>query len=286
MEKGRSVAGRTIVITGASDGVGAAAAKRLNRSGENVVIVGRSPQKTKAVAAELGADYLLADFAELAQVRELADQLLARYPRIDVLANNAGGLMGERQVTVDGHEKTFQVNHLAPFLLTTLLLDRLVESRASVLNTSSVGNKLYGHVDVDDLDAEHGYRALKAYGDAKLENILFTKELHRRYHSAGISTAAFHPGNVASNFGDESGSRMIRTAYRTPIKHLALIGPEKGSDLLVWLASATPGQDWTSGEYYSGHSIAKANKQAYDPELARELWDRSATMITTTRPEG
>ena len=280
------MAGRTIVITGASDGVGAAAAKRLSRSGENVVVVGRSPQKTRAVADELGADHLLADFAEIAQVRELAEQLLTRYPRIDVLANNAGGLMGERQVTVDGHEKTFQVNHLAPFLLTTLLLDRLVEARATVLNTSSVGNKLYGNVDIDDLDATRGYRALKAYGDAKLENILFTKELHRRYHSAGISTAAFHPGNVASNFGGESSSRMIRIAYRTPIKHLALVGPEKGSDLLVWLASARPGQDWTSGGYYSGHSIAKANKQAYDSDLARELWNRSAAMIATTAREG
>ncbi|MGA3256920.1 MAG: SDR family NAD(P)-dependent oxidoreductase [Mycobacterium sp.] len=275
------MAGRTIVITGASDGLGAAAAKRLSRSGEDVVVVGRSPQKTKAVATELGADYLVADFADLAQVRALAEQLLARYPRIDVLANNAGGFMGEREVTVDGHEKTFQVNHLAPFLLTTLLLDRLVESQASVLNTSSLGNRIFGHVNIDDLDAERGYRASKAYGDAKLENILFTKELHHRYHAAGISTAAFHPGSVASNFGNEAGSRMIRLVYHTPLKHLSLIGPEQGSDLLVWLASARPGEAWTSGEYYSSHSIARANKQAYDPELARELWDRSAKMIAS-----
>ena len=275
------MAGRTIVITGASDGLGAAAARRLSRSGEDVVVVGRSPQKTKAVATELGADYLVADFADLAQVRALAEQLLARYPRIDVLANNAGGFMGQREVTVDGHEKTFQVNHLAPFLLTTLLLDRLVESQASVLNTSSLGNRIFGHVNIDDLDAERGYRASKAYGDAKLENILFTKELHHRYHAAGISTAAFHPGSVASNFGNEAGSRMIRLVYHTPLKHLSLIGPEQGSDLLVWLASARPGEAWTSGEYYSSHSIARANKQAYDPELARELWDRSANMIAT-----
>jgi NAD(P)-dependent dehydrogenase (short-subunit alcohol dehydrogenase family) len=141
----------------------------------------------------------VADFTDLAQVRALAEQLLA-----------AGGFMGEREVTVDGHEKTFQVNHLAPFLLTTLLLDRLVESQARVLNTSSLGNRISGHVNIDDLDAERGYRASKAYGDAKLENILFTKELHHRYHAAGISTAAFHPGSVASNFGNEAGSRMIR----------------------------------------------------------------------------
>jgi len=274
------VADRTLVITGASDGVGAAAATRLSRSGENVVIVGRSEEKTAAVAARLGADHFVADFADLSQVRALAKQLLERYPRIDVLANNAGGFMGRREVTADGHEKTFQVNHLAPFLLTTLLLDRLVESGATVLNTSSVGNKLFGRVDIDDLDAEHGYRASRAYGDAKLENILFTRELHRRYHGAGISTAAFHPGNVASNFGSEAQDWWIRAAYRTPIRHLALIGPERGSDELVWLASATPGVDWVSGEYYVNHKVARANPRAYDPVLARELWDRSLEMVS------
>jgi NAD(P)-dependent dehydrogenase (short-subunit alcohol dehydrogenase family) len=274
------VAERTIVITGASDGIGAAAAARLSRSGDNVVVVGRSEPKTAAVAAHLGADHLVADFADLSQVRALAKQLLERYPRVDVLANNAGGFMGHREVTVDGHEKTFQVNHLAPFLLTTLLLDRLVECGAAVLNTSSVGNKLFGRVDIDDLDAQNGYRDSKAYGDAKLENILFTRELHRRYHGAGISTAAFHPGNVASNFGAEARAWWIRAAYRTPIRHLALIGPERGSDELVWLASATPGVDWVSGEYYVNHKVARANPRAYDPLLAQQLWDRSLEMVS------
>jgi NAD(P)-dependent dehydrogenase (short-subunit alcohol dehydrogenase family) len=188
-------------------------------------------------------------------------------------------LMGERQVTVDGHEKTFQVNHLAPFLLTVLLLDRLIESGASVLNTSSVGNRVFGKVDITDLESERGYRAIKAYGDAKLENILFTKELHRRYHGAGISTVAFHPGNVASNFGNESASKVISLAYRTPLGKLALIGPEQGSDELVWLASATPGVDWISGAYYDKHKIGKANKQADDPVLAEQLWERSLDMV-------
>jgi NAD(P)-dependent dehydrogenase (short-subunit alcohol dehydrogenase family) len=273
------MAQRTIVVTGASDGLGAAAAKRLSRSGEHVVVVGRSPQKTAAVAADIGADHLVADFADLAAVRALADELLARYPRIDVLANNAGATMGERHITVDGHEKTFQVNHLAPFLLTTLLLDRLIEARASVVNTSSVANRIYSRFDIDDLESEHGYRPQRAYGNAKLANILFTRELHRRYHDAGISTAALHPGGVASNFGSESKSRAIRFTYHTPLKNLALITPEQGSDLLVWLVCATPGEDWTPGEYYSGRSIGKPHEQAYDPDLARELWDRSAAMI-------
>jgi NAD(P)-dependent dehydrogenase (short-subunit alcohol dehydrogenase family) len=275
------MAGRTIIITGASDGIGAAAAARLSRSGENVVVVGRSEPKTTAVAAGLGVDYFVADFTDLSQVRRLAEQLLQSYPRIDVLANNAGRFMKRREVTVDGHETTFQVDYLAPFLLTTLLMDRLVESRATVLNTSSVVNRLFGRVDIDDLDAARGYRALRAYGDAKLEMILFTKELHRRYHAAGISTAAFHPGDVATNFGNESRTWWIRTAFRGPIKRLALVGPEQGSDELVWLASSTPGTDWKSGEYYANHRIARANPRAYDPVLARELWERSLAMVAS-----
>lgn len=272
------MAGRTVIITGASDGIGAAAAARLSRSGENVVVVGRSEPKTTAVAARLGADYFVADFTDLSQVRRLAEQLLASYPRIDVLANNAGRFTGRREVTADGHETTFQVDYLAAFLLTTLLMDRLVESSARVLNTSSVVNKL-GRVNIDDLDAARGYRALRVYGDAKLEMILFTKELHRRYHAAGISTAAFHPGDVATNFGNVSRTRWMRTAFRGPIKYLALIGPEQGSDELVWLASSTPGTDWKSGEYYADHKIARANPRAYDPVLARELWERSLAMV-------
>ncbi|KJE19585.1 short-chain dehydrogenase of unknown substrate specificity [Frankia torreyi] len=273
--------GRTIVITGASDGIGAAAARRLSRAGESVVVVGRSPQKTAAVAAELGADHFVADFADLAQVRALAAELLARYPTIDVLANNAGGIMArERQLTVDGHELTFQVNHLAPFLLTTLLLDRLVESQARVLNTSSIGNKLLGKVDIDDLDAERTFRASKAYGDAKLENILFTRELHRRYHERGISTAAFHPGAVASSFSSGSGSPVMRVFYGSALKHVFLISPDKGADQLVWLATSKPGSDWQSGQYYVKRKIGSANKQADDADLARQLWERSEAMIT------
>lgn len=272
---------RTIVITGASDGLGAAAAGRLTRSGENVVVVGRSPTKTAAVATPLGADYFVTDFADFAQVRELAANLLERYPRIDVLANNAGVTMGaDREVTGDGHEKTFQVNHLAPFLLTTLLLDRLIDSRASVINTSSFANR-FSAIDFEDLDALGTYRGPIAYSRSKLMNILFTKELHRRYHAAGIATAAFHPGPVASNFSADAGLRAFGLLYQTPLKHVLLIGPEKGSDQLVWLASATPGTNWVSGEYYVKHKPGRTNKQAADPALAEQLWERSLDMIST-----
>lgn len=272
------MAGRTIVITGASDGVGAAAAKRLSRSGEDVVVVGRSPQKTAAVADALGADSFVADFADLAQVRDLAQRLLDAYPRIDVLANNAGGMMNTRETTVDGFEKTFQVNHLAPLLLTTLLLDRLVQCRASVLNTSSMANK-FVRTGFDDLDAVQKQNGSVAYSSSKLANILFTKELHRRYHGAGISTAAFHPGPVASNFSAEVDNPMFGVIYRSPLRHLALIGTEQGSDELVWLASATPGVDWRSGEYYYKHKVAKANKLADDAGMAERLWENSLELL-------
>jgi NAD(P)-dependent dehydrogenase (short-subunit alcohol dehydrogenase family) len=267
---------RTIVITGASDGIGAAAARALSRAGDQVVIVGRSPAKTAAIAAELGADFFVVDFARLDEVRALAAELLARYPRIDVLANNAGGIMGERETTVDGHEKTFQVNHLAPFLLTTLLIDRLVASKARVINTSSVANSIFGRIDLADLEAEKKYSANKAYGDAKLANILFTRELHHRDHNQGITTAAFHPGGVATSFSTGSTS-LMRFVYQTPLKRL-LISPEQGADTLVWLATAPTETEWVSGEYYDKRTIQKANKQAYDASLAAALWDHSAAM--------
>ncbi|XAS68097.1 SDR family NAD(P)-dependent oxidoreductase [Micrococcaceae bacterium Sec5.7] len=267
---------RTIVITGASDGIGAAAARALAKAGERVVVVGRSAEKTKAVAEELGADYFVCDFADLSQVRSLAVALKEKYPRIDVLANNAGGIMGRRELTVDGHEKTFQVNHLAPFLLTTGLIDVLTASRATVINTSSGANS-FGRLDLDDLDAARKYSTNRAYGNGKLANILFTSELRHRYGEAGISTAAFHPGGVATNFAAESTSPM-RFAYKTVLSRF-LLTPEEGADTLVWLANGKAGTDWISGAYYAKRALAKANPQAYDADLARELWDRSAEMV-------
>jgi NAD(P)-dependent dehydrogenase (short-subunit alcohol dehydrogenase family) len=278
IERMAEIPGRTIVITGASDGVGAAAATRLAGAGEYVVVVGRTPSKTKTVAASLGADYYLADFADLRQVRRLAGELLDRYGRIDVLANNAGGTMAARETTADGYLKTFQVNYLAPFLLTTLLLDRLIASRASVLNTSSLANR-FAWVDVDQPDGSTRFAALD-YARTKLLNILFTKELHRRYHSAGISAAALHPGVVASNFSSDSGPGVFSLVMRGPLRRLLAVTPEQGANELVRLATTQPGLDWTSGEYYANHRIAKANRRAYDAALAEQLWDRSLDMVS------
>ena len=268
---------KTIVITGASDGIGAEAARALTAAGHHVVIVGRSPAKTRAVAAETGADSYTADYADLAQVRQLAGSLNAQYPRIDVLANNAGGVFNTHQLTVDGHDTTFQVNHLAPFLLTNLLLGTLQNSRATVIQTASQVAKRHAHLNIDDLENQASYQPIKAYSDAKLENILFTKELHRRYAHAGISAVAFHPGNVASNFASDTTTAW-RFVYQTPLRHLALITPRKGAEPLIWLAQAQPRRVWQPGEYYEKHKIAATNPQATDTALSTQLWDRSAQM--------
>ncbi|WP_375002551.1 SDR family NAD(P)-dependent oxidoreductase [Aeromicrobium sp. CTD01-1L150] len=272
---------KTIIITGASDGVGAAAARRLHEDGHRVVVVGRTPEKTLAVADELSVDHYTADYSRLDDVRALAELLGSAYPRIDVLANNAGGVFGDPDKTEDGFEKTFQINHLAPFLLTTLLLDTLIASRATVIQTSSTGARLAGKVDIDDLNQDRGYSPIRAYGTAKLENILFTQELHRRYNDHGISAAAFHPGNVASSFGRQSESRVMRTITQNPgIRKLAFVTPEKGADQLAWLATAEPGTDWQSGVYYENRTPAKrVNAQARDPRLARQLWERSEQLL-------
>jgi NAD(P)-dependent dehydrogenase (short-subunit alcohol dehydrogenase family) len=267
---------KTIVITGASDGIGAEAARALDAFGHTVVVVGRSPEKTEKVADAIGAPWYVADFARLDDVRRLAAELRRDLPTIDVLANNAGGILGAREVTVDGHEKTMQVNHLAPFLLTNLLLDVLIASRASVIATSSVANIALSRFDIDDLDGAKAYQPRVAYGNAKLENILFTRELDRRYHDQGISAAAFHPGIVASNFASETTS-VMRRFYQSPLKRLLLIPPSAGADTLVWLATTDPGVAWHSGGYYVRRRPARLlSTHAKDPALARALWERSA----------
>jgi NAD(P)-dependent dehydrogenase (short-subunit alcohol dehydrogenase family) len=270
---------KTIVITGASDGIGAAAARQLHQDGNHVVVVGRSPRKTQAVAREIGAGYFLADFTRLGDVRKLAADLDRACPRIDVLANNAGGIFGDRAKTIDGFEQTFQVNHLAPFLLTSLLLVKLARSRAAVIQTSSSGARLFGELAIDDLDHDRDFTPQLAYGTAKLENILFTKELHRRYHAHGISAAAFHPGAVATSFAADSDSFMKRI-YGSRIGRAFMATPEKGAGQMIWLAESVPGTDWVSGTYYEKRKPARRNNpQALDADLARQLWDRSEQLL-------
>lgn len=272
---------KTIVITGASDGIGAAAARQLAASGNRLILVGRSAEKTKAVAGETGAEFFTADFARLDDVRELAEKLSDAVGAggIDVLANNAGGIFGDRTPTVDGFEKTIQVNHLAPFLLTNLLLPQLLTAEAAVINTSSVGHRIFGHIDVDDLDNHRKYSANKAYGDAKLANVLFAKSLHAKFHGLGLSAVAFHPGVVGTNFaaGSSSGMRLI---YRTPLRRLLTISSAKGGETLRWFIEGTPDETWQSGAYYDERVLStRVNPQVEDEALAEALWQKSADLV-------
>lgn len=269
---------RTIVITGASDGIGAAAAKVFSERGDTVVLVGRDPVKTERVARALDAPFHVADYGDLQQVRQLAKELYD-YANIDVLANNAGGIIGERRVTVDGFEQTFQVNHLAGFLLTELLMPKLVSSQATVIQTSSVASRTFADFRIDDLQNERDYTPHKAYGNAKLANILFTRELQRRHGSEGVSAVAFHPGVVGTNFANEQGT-FLRALYHTPVvKNLFTISPEKGAEPLVWLADGTPDVDWEPGGYYERKKPGKLAPAARDEALAARLWDESAAMV-------
>ncbi|WP_061961832.1 SDR family NAD(P)-dependent oxidoreductase [Demequina flava] len=267
---------KTIVITGASDGIGAGAARQLTDIGHNVVVVGRSPEKTQEVATDLGVPFHVADFAHLDQVRTLAQELLDAYPRIDVLANNAGGTFTQK-FTEDHHDLTMQVNHLAPFLLTTLVMDRLIESNASVIQTSSIAHRAWGNIDVDDLSNKRKWSAQKSYGDAKLANVLFTKELDRRYRDQGLSAVSFHPGAIATNFASE-GSGPFRFAYHSLFSKL-FEGVDAGASRLTWLADGEPGVTWERGGYYAKNAPGKLHDRADDPELASALWDRSEQLL-------
>ncbi|PRA01345.1 short-chain dehydrogenase [Arthrobacter sp. MYb224] len=272
---------KTIIITGGSDGIGAAAARTLVGRGHRVVIVGRSEGKTKSIAAELSVPYYVADFAELTQVRKLADDLLEAYPVINVLANNAGGIMGERTQTVDGHEITFQVNHLAPFLLTSLLMPALLAGKATIIQTASKAARIFGRLDIEDLQNTEGYAPQKAYGNAKLANILFTQELQHRFGPRGITAVAFHPGIVASSFASET-THFMRRIYHGPLKRLFTVTPEKGSDQLVWLAEGTPGTSFLPGSYYESRRIAtRVSAEMHNPKFAEQLWKKSASLLRT-----
>ena len=277
----RAVTPPTIVLTGASDGIGAAAARQLASSPHRLTLVGRSTEKTRAIAEETGAAWFTADFARLDDVRALAAKISDAVgdSGIHVLANNAGGIFGDQTPTVDGFEKTMQVNHLAPFLLTNLLLPHVLKAEGAVINTSSIAHRLFGHLDVDDLDNRRRFSPNKAYGDAKLANVLFAKSLHTKFHAQGLSAVAFHPGTVQTNFASDSSS-IMRLLYRTPLKHLMLIGADKGGATLRWFIEGTPGETWFSGAYYDERQLTtKVNPQVNDAALAESLWQRSAELV-------
>ena len=270
---------KTIVVTGGSDGIGAAAARALVKAGHHVILVGRNPEKTARVAGELGVPYHLSDYARLSDVVRLAGELNA-YDRIDVLANNAGGAQKERKLTEDGFERTFQINLLAPFLLTNLLLDKLAASHATVIQTASIAANLFG-ADFDPADPENEklYTPFRAYGRAKLCDILFTRELQRRYGDSGITAVAFEPGVVRTNFGSES-TAFVNFCYHTPLKYLFTISPKKSARRLTRLALGTPGADFAPGEVYSYKKPLRLKFRDPDGSAAAALWSACATRLS------
>lgn len=271
---------KNVIVTGASDGIGAAAVCQLaNNKNYNLYLVGRNRAKTAAVAGEVHAPYFIADFADLEQVRHLAAVLkntLGTAP-IDMLVNNAGGLFDDFDLTTDGFERTFQINYLAQFLLTQLLLPQL-SSEVVVINTSSIAHKLYGHLDLNDLNNQEQYNASKAYGDSKLADLLFTKELHRRYHNQGLKTVAFHPGVIRTNFSN--GQKNWRQVYQSALGKLVLPSADAGGKTLRYFIEGTPDITWQSGQYYSKRRLSKkVNPQANDVVLQRQLWDKTLTLL-------
>jgi NAD(P)-dependent dehydrogenase (short-subunit alcohol dehydrogenase family) len=266
-----------VVLTGATRGIGRAAAIELARQGAELAIVGREPGRVEEVAREAEAagggapvHQHVADLSLMAEVRALATELGQRHERIDVLANNAGALFANRKDTSEGFERTFALNHLAPFLLTNLLRERLAGGR--VVTTASDAHES-GRLDLDDLQSEKSFAAMRVYGTTKLCNILFTRELARR--APELHANCFHPGVVRTGFGkNENGIWKILTTLGGPFFR----SPQRGARSLVWLALSQDGGA-LSGQYIQDEKVASPSAQAQDDDLARGLWERSAELV-------
>ena len=278
------IRGKTVLLTGATSGIGLEASVALARQGARVVMVGRNQAKTEAALADVSArsgskevSYLLADFASQASVRALADAVRSRVDRLDVLVNNAGGVNKARTVTADGIETTFAVNHLGYFLLTNLLLDLVVKSApARVVTVASVGHRR-GTLDFDDLGFERGgYSIMRAYCRSKLGNILFANELARRLAGSGVTSNSLHPGSVDTNIW--SGAPL----WAKPIIQLVFrpffISAEKGGERIVQLAASAE-LEGVTGKYFENGQVVDPAPLARDASLATRLWDVSARMV-------
>lgn len=261
-------------MTGASSGIGAVAARRLGELGWKVAVVGRNPQRTAAVAASARGQAFVVDYDRLDEVRDLSSALLKAYPRIDVLLNNAGGLVSPRALSADGYEKTLQHNHLAPFLLTSLLRERLEASGGRVVSTASVGNRI-GDVRLDDLQWERRpwLGGWQAYGTSKLETILFIHELVRR---STLEAYSVHPGYVSTRFGTDS--RLVRMGEAIRSGGFG-IPVEEGALPLIRLATDDHVPGPNGGYFDRLRPNGSTAKQANDAELAAALWDRSAELV-------
>ncbi|MGK5738180.1 SDR family NAD(P)-dependent oxidoreductase [Micromonospora sp. URMC 103] len=263
---------RLVVVTGASSGIGLAAAVDLACRGDQVVLVGRDPARLQAAgdrvreASGERPELFRADFAVLDDVRRLAEKLRAAYDRIDVLVNNAGAIVLQPVTTVDGFELSIQANHLAPFLLSNLLRDRI----GRTVVTAS-GAHRSGALDPDDLNAPlRRYRAMTAYGTSKQANILFAAEAARRWPE--VRAHSFHPGVVRTRFGNDS--RLVAIGMRL----LPFRSAEKGAETLLWLVNSDPAR-LVDGGYYHDRRLRRPLRKAADPQLAARLWAASAKAV-------
>jgi len=278
--------GRSCIVTGANAGIGYETTLGLARRGAHVVMVCRNAQKAESAVASIrkksGNDRVevaLADLSVQASVRDLAAELLERLPSIHVLVNNAGLIVAGREETSDGIETTFAVNHLAGFLLTDLLLERLKESApARIVNVSSAAHQ-GGHIDFDDVEGRRKYSMWGAYGQSKLANVLFTYELARRLEGTGVTANALHPGFVRSKFAHNNG--LLAKGLMLVASPVA-ISPKRGARTSVYLASS-PEVEGVSGRYFAAEKPARSNAESHDAETARRLWEVSEELTAPRR---
>ena len=278
----RLMAGRTVLVTGGTAGIGKATALGLAAMGAHLAITGRDRGRAEDAAREIRAagggnvDVFVADLSSQPEVRRLADEVLQRLPRIDALVNNAGGYWNTRHITADGLERTFAVNHLAPFLLTSLLLGRLKHSAPARVVTVSSNMQAIGRIDFDDLQGERSYSGARAYNQSKLANVLFTYELARRLEATSVTANALHPGVVSTSFGaeDPSGVQRLFTPFMRPFMKT----PAQGAATSVHLAAA-PALEQMTGRYFANSKPKRSSQRSYDNAAAARLWHVSTDLV-------
>jgi retinol dehydrogenase-14 len=279
---GRPMAGKTVLVTGGTGGIGKATALGLAAMGAHVAITGRDRGRTEEAAREIRAagggpvDEFIADLSAQAEVRRLAAEVLRRLPRIDALVNNVGGYWDTRHVTADGLEHTFALNHLAPFLLTNLLLDRLTRSAPARVVAVASHAQAMGRIDFDDLQGERSYSGARAYNQSKLANVLFTYELARRLEGTSVTANALHPGVVRTSFGAEDPGLLQRLLV--PLLMPFMKTPAQGAATSIHLASA-PELAEVSGRYFAGSRPRRSSGRSYDEAAAARLWRVSADLV-------
>ena len=279
----QSMTGKTVLITGGTGGIGKATAIGLASLGARVGITGRDRVRAEAAAASIAKeagnpaiDVFVADMSSQAEVRRLAADVLGTYPKLDVLVNNVGGFWSHRHVTADGLEHTFALNHLAPFLLTSLLLDRLKMSAPARIVTVASAAQGMGTIDFGDLMGERNYSGQSAYNQSKLANVMFTYELARRLEGSGVTAIVVHPGMTNTAFSSEDPSRLF--APLVAVMRPFMRKPAKGAETPIFLASS-PEAAGITGKYFADLAPKESNKSSYDRATTGHLWDVSASLV-------